>query len=326
MTFAKSAAETKTLVRKNGTSFIWKIFRFFLLIGICYIFLFPVLYMISVAIRGPESVNDPSVVWIPREFALSSIKTAVEILEYPRAVGVTVLLSVGGTLGSLISCALVGYGFARFNFKEKGFMFALVLLTIIVPPQTTIISSFINYRNFDFFGILGLLHMIIPAVPESISLVNTVWTFILPAFFAAGLRAGLFIYIFRQFFSGMPKDLEEAAMIDGCGAFRTFVQVMLPLAKSAFITVLLFSFVWHWNDYFQSSMYFSDNQPISVMLNQMQSLLQDAKLFNFVTNTPDEIRTYLQAGCLLTILPPLVLYIFTQRFFTESIERTGIVG
>lgn len=326
MTFAKSAAETKTLFRKNGTSFIWKLFRFFLLIGICYIFLFPVLYMISVAIRGPESVNDPSVVWIPREFALSSIKTAVEILEYPRAVGVTVLLSVGGTLGSLISCALVGYGFARFNFKEKGFMFALVLLTIIVPPQTTIISSFINYRNFDFFGILGLLHMIIPAVPESISLVNTVWTFILPAFFAAGLRAGLFIYIFRQFFSGMPKDLEEAAMIDGCGAFRTFVQVMLPLAKSAFITVLLFSFVWHWNDYFQSSMYFSDNQPISVMLNQMQSLLQDAKLFNFVTNTPDEIRTYLQAGCLLTILPPLVLYIFTQRFFTESIERTGIVG
>lgn len=326
MTFAKSAEEAKTLVRKKGTSFIWKLFRFFLLIGICYIFLFPVLYMISVAIRGPESVNDPSVVWIPREFALSSIKTAVEILEYPRAVGVTVLLSVGGTLGSLISCALVGYGFARFNFKEKGFMFALVLLTIIVPPQTTIISSFINYRNFDFFGILGLLHMIIPAVPESISLVNTVWTFILPAFFASGLRAGLFIYIFRQFFSGMPKDLEEAAMIDGCGAFRTFVQVMLPLAKSAFITVLLFSFVWHWNDYFQSSMYFSDNQPISVMLNQMQSLLQDAKLFNFVTNTPDEIRTYLQAGCLLTILPPLVLYIFTQRFFTESIERTGIVG
>ena len=73
-------------------------------------------------------------------------------------------------------------------------------------------------------------------------------------------------------------------------------------------------------------MYFNDNQPISVMLNQMQSLLQDAKLFNVVTNTPDEIRTYLQAGCLLTILPPLVLYIFTQRFFTESIERTGIVG
>lgn len=314
------------LLKKHAPDLIWKVFRFLLLIGICYIFLFPVIYMLSVAVRGPDTVNDPSIVWIPREVSFSSIKTATEILEYPRAIMTTVFISIGGTLGSLISCALVGYGFARFNFKEKNIAFALVILTIIVPPQTTIISQFVNYRNFGFFGMLPLLNAIIPSVPSSVSLINTPWTFILPAFLASGLRAGLFIYIFRQFFAGMPKDLEEAAMIDGCNALRTFVQVMLPLAKSAFITVLLFSFVWHWNDYFQSTMFFSDNQPISVMLNQMQSLLQDAKLFNIVTNTPDEIRTYLQAGCLLTILPPLVLYIFTQRFFTESIERTGIVG
>lgn len=313
-------------LKRNGTGLIWKIFRFFLLIGICYIFLFPVIYMLSVAVRGPDTVNDPSIVWIPREISLGSIKTATEILEYPRAITTTVIIAIGSTLGSLVSCALAGYGFARFNFKEKNLMFALVLLTIIVPPQTTIISSFINYRNFDVFGIMSLLHLIIPSVPSSLNLINTPWTFILPSLFGSGLRAGLFIYIFRQFFAGMPKDLEEAAMIDGCGALRTFVQVMLPLAKSAFITVLLFSFVWHWNDYVQASMYFNDNQPISVMLNQMQSLLQDAKLFNVVTNTPDEIRTFLQAGCLLTILPPLILYIFTQRFFTESIERTGIVG
>ena len=316
----------ETYLKRNGTGLIWKIFRFLLLIGICYIFLFPVIYMLSVAVRGPDTVNDPSVVWIPREFSLDSIKTAIDILEYPRAITTTLIIAVASTVGSLISCSLAGYGFARFKFREKNIAFALVMLTIIVPPQTTIISSFVNYRNFDCFGILKLVHLIFPSVDAGINLINTPWTFILPAFFGAGLRAGLFIYIFRQFFAGMPKDLEEAAMIDGCGALRTFVQVMLPLAKSAFITVLLFSFVWHWNDYVQAAMYFNDNQPISVMLNQMQSLLQDAKLFNVVTNTPDEIRTYLQAGCLLTILPPLVLYIFTQRFFTESIERTGIVG
>ncbi len=313
-------------VQKKAAAIIWKIFRFLLLIGICYIFLFPVLYMMSIAVRGPDTVNDPSIVWIPREISFSSIKTAIEILEYPRAILTTSVISIGSTLGSLLSCALVGYGFARFNFKEKKIAFALVVLTIIVPPQTIIISQFVNYRNFSLFGIMTVLHAIIPSIPDSISLINTPWSFILPSFLAIGLRAGLFIYIFRQFFSGMPKDLEEAAMIDGCGAFRTFVQVMLPLAKPAFITVLLFSFVWHWNDYFQSTMFFNDNQPISVMLNQMQSLLQDAKIFNVVTNTPDEIRTYLQSGCLLTILPPLVLYIFTQKFFTESIERTGIVG
>ena len=316
----------ETYLKRNGTGIIWKIFRFLLLIGICYIFLFPVIYMLSVAVRGPDTVNDPSVVWIPREFSLDSIKTAIDILEYPRAITTTLIIAVASTVGSLISCSLAGYGFARSKFREKNIAFALVMLTIIVPPQPTIISSFVNYRNFDCFGILKLVHLIFPSVDAGINLINTPWTFILPAFFGAGLRAGLFIYIFRQFFAGMPKDLEEAAMIDGCGALRTFVQVMLPLAKSAFITVLLFSFVWHWNDYVQAAMYFNDNQPISVMLNQMQSLLQDAKLFNVVTNTPDEIRTYLQAGCLLTILPPLVLYVFTQRFFTESIERTGIVG
>lgn len=313
-------------IKRNTTGFIWKIFRFILLIGICYIFLFPVIYMLSVSVRSAATVNDPSIVWIPRELSLESVKTAFEILEYPRAVTTTLIMTLGSTLASLISCSLVGYGFARFRFKEKNFAFAMVILTIIVPPQTVIISNFINFRNFDFFGITRLLHLMIPSVPETVNLINTPFTFILPALFGAGLRAGLFIFIFRQFFSGMPKDLEEAAMIDGCGAFRTYLQVMLPLAKSAYITVLLFSFIWHWNDYFSASMYFNDNQPIAVMLNQMKSLLQDAKLFNFVTNTPDEIRTYLQAGCLLTIIVPLILYIFTQRFFTESIERTGIVG
>ncbi len=313
-------------VRRGGRAAVWWIFRFLLLVGICYIFLFPVLYMISIAVRDPSTVNDPSIVWIPRKLSLGSIKTAVGILEYPRAVLTTVLISVGATVGSLLSCSLAGYGFARFRFKEKNIAFAFVILMIIVPPQTTIISSFINFRNFDFFGILKGLHAVIPAVPGSVNLINTPWTYILPSLFGTGLRSGLFIYIFRQFFAGMPKELEEAAMIDGCGAFRTYVQVMLPLARPSFITVLLFSFVWHWNDYFQASMYFNDNQPISVMLSRMQSLLQDAKLFNVVTNTPDEIRTFLQAGCLLTILPPLILYIFTQRFFTESIEHTGIVG
>ncbi|MBO4432341.1 MAG: carbohydrate ABC transporter permease [Clostridia bacterium] len=313
-------------IKRNATGFIWKIFRFILLIGICYIFLFPVIYMLSVSVRSAATVNDPSIVWIPRELSLESVKTAFDILEYPRAVTTTLIMTLGSTLASLISCSLAGYGFARFRFKEKNFAFAMVILTIIVPPQTVIISNFINFRNFDFFGITRLLHLIIPAVPDTVNLINTPFTFILPALFGAGLRAGLFIFIFRQFFAGMPKDLEEAAMIDGCGAFRTYLQVMLPLAKSAFITVLLFSFIWHWNDYFSASMYFNDNQPIAVMLNQMKSLLQDAKLFNFVTNTPDEIRTYLQAGCLLTIIVPLILYIFTQRFFTESIERTGIVG
>ena len=131
-------------IKRNATGFIWKVFRFILLIGICYIFLFPVLYMLSVAVRSSATVNDPSIVWIPREISFDSVKTAIEILEYPRAVTTTLIVTVGSTIGSLISCSLAGYGLARFNFKEKGLAFAMVILTIIVPPQTTSISNFIN--------------------------------------------------------------------------------------------------------------------------------------------------------------------------------------
>lgn len=314
-----------TLKKRMGT-WVWYIFRFFLILGISYIFLFPVLYMISISIRSPAAVNDPSSIWIPREISLESIKTAMDVLDYWKSIGMSAIISIGSTVGSLISCSLVGYGFARFRFREKNIAFALLILTIIVPPQTVVMSSFVNFRYFDMFGIMGFLHTIIPSVPDSINLINTPWTFILPSFFASGLRSGLFVYIFRQFFMGMPKDLEEAARIDGCGAFTTYIRVIVPLARSAFITVLLFSFIWHWNDYYLSALYFNDRMPISVMLNQMRSLLQDNKLFDVALNSPDEIRTYLQAGSLLMILPPLILYIFTQRFFTESIERTGIVG
>jgi len=319
-------SDLRSVLKKNAGSWAWKIFRSLLLIGISYIFLFPVLYMISVSIRHPDAVNDPSSIWIPRKVSLESIKTAMEVLQFGKSVTQTLIIAVGGTIASLLSCSLVGYGFARFKFKEKNIAFALLLLTIIVPPQTIVMSSFLNFRFFDFFGILKLLHRVVPAVPENINLSNTPLTFIMPALFASGLRSGLFVYIFRQFFLGMPSELEEAARIDGCGSFSTFFKIIIPLANSAFITVLLFSFIWHWNDFYLSTIYYNDNYPISVMLNQITRALQDAKIYNISTNTPDQIRTYLQAGSLLTISIPLIIYIFTQRFFTESIERTGVVG
>jgi multiple sugar transport system permease protein len=161
---------------------------------------------------------------------------------------------------------------------------------------------------------------------RAMHLTETVWVFIVPALFASGLRAGLFIFIFRQFFSGMPPDLEEAARIDGCGYLRTFVRIIVPLAVPAIITVALFSFIWHWNEYYLSAIYFNDGMPLPVMLKRLQSALINENIYNITNNTPDHIRTYLQGGCLLVILPPLALYIFTQRFFTESVERTGIVG
>lgn len=307
--------------KRDKFKWVSNIFLFLFFVGMVYIFIFPVLYMISVSVREPSSVQDPTVVWIPKELSLKSFKMTVEVMDYWNSLKLTLIIAVGGTIASLASCAMAGYGLARFKFKGAGLVFALVIITITLPSVSIMNASYLNFRYFNFGGLLKLFGV-------SINLLNTPWVFLLPALFGAGLRNGLFIFIFRQFFQDMPKELEEAAYIDGCGPFATFVRIMLPMSKSAFITVLLFSFIWHWNEYFMSALYFIEGtKPLSVMLESLQSMLTNSSSGAMGNVTSAYVlRTYLQAGSLLTILPPLVLYIFTQRQFTESIERTGIVG
>jgi multiple sugar transport system permease protein len=135
-----------------------------------------------------------------------------------------------------------------------------------------------------------------------------------------GLRAGLFIYIFRQFFRGLPKELEDAAYIDGCGPFSTFIRVMVPNSFQAILTVLILSVVWHWNEYYLTSMFFLNKWTIATSLTGMTNHLNDTNL------NPYAFVTKMQAGSLLSILPILLMYLVLQKYFTESIERTGIVG
>ena len=303
---------------------IWRIFRFFLLAGVCFVLLFPLLYMLSTAFRPAAEINDPSVIWIPKHLTLENFKISAEAINYKQSLSNTARVGVVSSILQIISCLVIGYGFARFKFKEKKLIFSMLLFTIIVPPQTIILSLFLNFRFFDFFGILSLQRLFTDDI-KTLNLINTPWTFYLPSIFGMGIRSGLFIYIYRQFFRGMPKELEYAARIDGCGVFATFIKIMVPNSVPAILTVFLFSIVWHWNDYYLSAMYFSSNFPLSVSLSQIRSGLQIAGAGSEYSS-PDLLRTYLQAGCLLTILPVLILYMVTQRYFTESIERTGIVG
>ena len=275
--------------------------------------------MVVTTFQSPTTASDPSVVWVPKVLSLDGILGGWEFLQFSESATLTAIITIFGTAASIVSCALVGYGFARFNFPLKNLIFVLVILTIIVPPQTIIMSSYLNYWFFDFGGILSLFGV-------QINLLNTAWVFVLPAIFATGIRNGLYIFIFRQFFLGQPKDLEEAARIDGCGPFKTFIRIMVPLAVPAFVTVLLFSIVWHWNEFYSSTIYFTNEiKPISCMLNNLSNALAIGGVQTRDV-TKYEVRMYLMGGTLLSILPPLVLYIFTQRLFTESIERTGLVG
>ena len=135
------------------------------------------------------------------------------------------------------------------------------------------------------------------------------------------------IFIFRQFFKGLPRELEDAAYIDGCGPFMTFLRVMMPNALSAFLTVFLFSVVWYWNDYYISAVFFNNTQTVSTALYNLDSILAQ-RIFGDATIQLDarEQVVWKQAGCLISIAPLLIMYMFLQKYFTEGIERSGLVG
>ena len=151
---------------------------------------------------------------------------------------------------------------------------------------------------------------------------NTYWPFILLSLTGNGLRNGLFIFIMRQFFRGMPRELEDAAYVDGAGALKTFSAVMLPGAIPALVIVFLFSFVWQWNDYFYSGMLMSNSKILPVMLDKLAM----ATVGTDVEAHMHYVSLINNAGSLLFMAPLLVLYVFMQRYFVESIERTGLVG
>ncbi len=314
----RGALKNPLVIRDRIIKCVSGVSRWLLMLALCYLFLFPVFFLISTSLQDPSSVNDPSVVFIPKKLSLESIMEMVDVLHYWDSALLTLEIAVFSTLASLVSCSMVGYGFSRFKFRFKNLFFILVILTIIVPRQVILPNLALNFQFFDFGGILSLVSQ-----DSSINLMNTVWTFVLPSLFATGLRSGIFVFIFRQFFLGLPKDLEEAARIDGCGGIRTFVQIIAPLAVPAFVTVSLFSFVWHWNDLYSSSMFFTTEiKPLMPLLDNLSVLIERAE----IGTNAYVARTYMASAPLLAMLPPLVLYILTQRFFTESIERSGIVG
>ena len=305
---------------KRIVGLVWPFFRFLILFGLCFVILYPLIFMISTAFRPAEQMNDPSIVWLPKSLTLSNIQEVWEVMNFDATLLNTIRLNIVASVLQVITCSVTGYGFARFNFKGKGLLFAIVVLMIIVPPQITTIPLHLQYAYFDLFGIISLFNG-----GQPITLINTGWTMYLPAMFANGLRAGLFIFIFRQFFRGLPKELEDAAYLDGCGPFKTYIKVMVPNAKTSFLTVFLFSIVWYWNDYYVSTSFFTRNDTVALMLKNLYATLTQ-QLFDGDSIPVRQIIVWLEAGCVLAITPLLVMYVFLQRYFIEGIERSGITG
>lgn len=290
--------------------------RYFFLIAIGYIVLFQLFYMVSYAFRPSSEMADSSVVWIPRHPTFDRFIEAFDSMKYFETLWNTLSVQIVSALIEVITCAIVAYGFARFKFPFKGVLFAFVLVTIMVPPIMVSIPLFLNYAYFDIFGILGLISEAVGTELRP-NLIDTGWVFWLPSLFASGLRSGLFIFIYRQFFKGLPYELEEAASIDGAGPVKTFMHIIIPSSGVAILTVAIFSVVWHWNEYDLSMLYFNNSYPLSVRLSQITTQMASGAVND---------RGFTMAAALLFVLPVLIMYIILQRKFIQSIDRVGIVG
>ena len=298
---------------------VGNLLRWLFLLAIAFIILYPLLYMVSMAFRSPKDFMDITVGGLPKTPTWDNFRTAVVDVHLLEAMKNTVLIAVGSSLLQILVTCLAGYGFARFHFKGSTLLFIMVVFTIVVPPQLLGMPNYLLMSNFDVFGIIRL----ITGAPSGLRLLDSPLAFFLPAALGQGLRAGLFILVFRQVFAGIPAELEEAALIDGCGYRKTFFRIMLPNARPAIVTVFMLSLVWNWNDSFTQTFLSMSRNTVAVYLTQIRGMLGT---MTAEYEDPTYLYILIQAGALLCIFPLLLLFLFGQRFFTESIERTGIVG
>ncbi|MCR4762871.1 MAG: carbohydrate ABC transporter permease [Lachnospiraceae bacterium] len=297
--------------------------RFILLFGMCFMILQPILEKISVSLMTLDDVYNPVVISIPTRVVTENYVTAYGGMRYAQGFVNTLIISITVALVQVVMCTLVGYGFARFEFPFKKFWFACVMVVILVPPQTISTSLFLHFRFFDILGLAKLL------TGETINLRNSVLPYYLMSLGCTGLKNGLYIFLIRQFFRNIPGDLEEAAYVDGLGTFKTFVRIMLPEAKPIITSCFLFAFVWQWTDVFYTRMFLGGKVFLSTSLSGFAD-----GIGSYVGNAsgagqpvqlpPAQVNQLLSTAILLVIAPLIILYLFAQRAFVESISSTGI--
>lgn len=316
------SSDSKIKRIKNIKLFFPAFLRYVFLIAFSYTLLYPFIYIIVNSLKGAIDYYDPSVSWIPKQMTFSNFELAIKTMDFWNALGSTFLNEIVSAFLEIASCAVAAYGLARFNFKGKFIFKAMMVLSILVPTVMIIIPSYVNFRYMDFMGILKLIGSIINTEIRP-SIINTPFVFWLPSLLGVGLKGGLFIYIYSQFFKGLPKEFEEAAWLDGAGPWKTFLKVIIPASSNSIITVALFAIVWHWNDYYLAQMYLSSNFPVSVQLANITSNS------SFVSQTGlGEILfgPMIMAGSFLCVIPLVLFYIIMQKRFIASVATSGIVG
>ncbi|WP_274365416.1 carbohydrate ABC transporter permease [Paenibacillus thermotolerans] len=315
-------------VKEKLRRVIFGYFFLSLVIGLGFAILYPLIKLLPVVFNNLEDLGNPDVIWVPIEFSTVSFQAAMRLVF---GNGVPMLQSVAYAAViafiQIFVSAIAGYSLGRVDFWGKNAVMFLVILTFVVPPQSLLISQYLSFKDFDIFGIISAVN------GEPIDLINKPYSLYLLALFGFGVKQSMFVFIFRQFFRGLPKELEEAAYIDGCGFYKTYFRIGLPNAVPAIMTVAILAFVWNYGDTYYTGYFHADGPYVSMRL---ASTFAPANVNNILY----AIRTWYdapgattfafdavkQAAAIIYLLPLLVIYFVVQKRIVENFEQSGIVG
>ncbi len=305
----------ETTLKKKKKKFefgklLWAFFRTVLIFGMCYIILKPFIFKILMSFFGKNDLLDITVKYIPRNWSTYYWEWTWQHLQIENTAFNTISLALGSGLIQVFVATFVGYGLARFNFKGNKLLFGAVIATLLIPQQ---VYSIAQYLNFTWFG---------PSASFSVNILNTHWPVYITAFFGLTVKEGLYIYLMREFFRGMPKDLENAAYVDGSSVMGTFFKIMLPNAVTMMITIFLFAFCWQWTDTAFTTRYMAQVQTLPTMIfsGRHFQISDQSKINNYATGIA------MNTAVLIIIIPLVVLAIICQKFLVKSISQSGLAN
>lgn len=287
------------------------------LIGIIFLILFPFIQKVCTMFLSYDDLSDSTVQYIPKHFSLYTIITTIGIMDYWMTLVHTAFLSVVAAVLQTLSCTLTAYGLARFKFKGRGLVFGCVIMVLLIPPQVVMASLYMNFAHLNPLGLASLFGV------GRIDISNGILPFILLSATAVAFKNSLYIYMLRQFFRGLPTEIEEAGMIDGSSHMGIFFRLMLPNAVPMMVTIILFAFSWQWTDNYYSQL-FLGHSDYTVITNALIGLRSYG--VNIASFTNVFRNAIIDTGIVLSILPLVIVYIFGQKFFVQGVSQSGIVG
>ncbi|MBQ8145858.1 MAG: carbohydrate ABC transporter permease [Clostridia bacterium] len=305
---------------------VFLIFKLVLLLGVSYVILFPYITKIAGSFMSASDFKDVTVILISKNPTLDQYKYIITENGYFSAFLNTFLASLTIALIQTIICSLIAYGLAKFKFKGNSIVFGLVIFTMMVPQESLRFAMEMFFKLFGTSNPIGMLLSSMGLIETGF--VNSLIPQYILAFTGLGFKNGLYIFLLRQFFKGVPDELEESAYVDGSSTFRTFFTIIIPLAIPMLVTVFIFSFAWQWTDDFYTSILFEPGYW------DRQGSMQ---FMSSITGVPDSLamatknlEAYSSAitgtATILIALPLIIAYLFVQKYIVQGIERSGIVG